>query len=423
MTCFFRTSSLVGLLLLLLTACDSVPFIDSTPDYKSTSRGRPLEIPPDLTSLSTDETYSVPGGTTYSSYSQGQTSQEPEAKLLPSAEGVRLERSGAQRWLIVSAPPEKVWPVVREFWTDLGFAVRIENLQTGVMETEWVDPSTITRDDKGAYLDKFQGWLDKLNALNTRQKFRTRIDRGEEDGITEIYMSHRSVNDVPDDGKTMIYTPVGKVDAAQTAYADNFKVDAKARAAAEDLDAELLRRLMVKLGISEQQSRTILANPVQQKRATLEREKDGAAALTLYDPFDRAWRRVGLALDRIGFLVEDRDRSRGIFYVKYSDLGGDEPEQQNKKGLLSSLKFWGDDEDEKKAKAAEPTPKKQDKGMADKLKFWESDKEKAAQEAQYRIRLDRGGDVTLVKVVDKDGKQERSPTANRILNMLHEQLK
>lgn len=418
-----RTLYFICLAAVFLTACDSIPFVDTSSDYKSSSRGRPLEVPPDLTTLSTDETYSVPGGTTYSSYSQGQDVQQPEEKLLPSAEGVRLERAGTQRWLVVSAPPEKVWPVVREFWTDLGFAVRVENLQTGVMETEWVDPASITKDDQGNYLDKFQGWLDKLNALNTRQKFRTRMDRGESDDVTEIYLSHRSVNEVPDDGKTMIYTAAGKVDASQTVVADNFKMDAKARAAAEDLDAELMRRLMVKLGISEQQSRTVMAHPVQQKRASMEREKDGAASLTLYDPFDRAWRRVGLALDRIGFLVEDRDRSRGIFYVKYSDLGGDEPEQQDKKGLLDSLKFWGDDEDEKKAKTAEPAPKKQDKGMVDKLKFWESDKEKAALEAQYRIRLDRGGDVTNVKVVDKDGKQDRSSTANRILSMLYEQLK
>ena len=421
MTRLFRTLCFTGLLSCLLAACDSIPFIDTSSDYKGAGRGRPLEVPPDLTSISTDETYSVPGGTTYSSYSQGQATQQPEEKLLPSAEGVRLERAGSQRWLVISAPPEKVWPVVREFWTDLGFAVRIENLQTGVMETEWVDPTNLTKDDQGNYLDKFQGWLDKLNALNTRQKFRTRVDRGEDENITELYMSHRSVNDVPDDGKTMIYTAVGKVDAAQTPYADNFKQDAKARAAAEDLDAELLRRLMVKLGISEQQSRTILAHPVQQKRATLEKT-DGLTSLVLNDPFDRAWRRVGLALDRVGFLVEDRDRSRGIFYVKYSDLATDEPEGDNK-GLLDSLKFWGDDDEKEKAKPAAPPPKKQDSGMVDKLKFWESDKEKAAVEAQYRIRLDRGGDTTSVKVVDKDGKPDRSPTASRILNMLYEQLK
>ena len=139
-------------------------------------RGKPLEVPPDLTSASASDTYNVPGSTTYSQYSEGQPQQEEQAeKILPTSDSVKMERAGSQRWLVVQAPPEKVWPVVREFWNELGFAVRTENPQTGVMETEWVDPSDLTNDKEGNYLDKFQGWLDKLNALSSRQKFRTRI--------------------------------------------------------------------------------------------------------------------------------------------------------------------------------------------------------------------------------------------------------
>ena len=405
-----------------LSACDSIPFIDNTSEYKGAARGKPLEVPPDLTSVNTSDTYTVPGsGTTYSSYSQGQTGPEAEEqKLLSSPDSVRLERAGAQRWLVVQAPPERVWPIVREFWTDLGFAVRVENPQTGVMETEWVDPASLTMDDKGNYLDKFQGWLDKLNALNTRQKFRTRIDRGEEDSTTEIYMSHRSVSDVPDDGKSQIVTTAGKIDASQTIYKESFAKDTKNRANAEDLDAELLRRLMVKLGISEQQSRNVVANPVQEKRASLEKDPSGNVILALNDQFDRAWRRVGLALDRIGFLVEDKDRSRGVFYVKYSDVTIDDAPEA-KKGLLDSLKFWGDDEKDKKT--AQPAPKQEEKGMVDKLKFWGDDKDKANAEKQYRIKVEHGEKGSLVYVTDKNGQPDRSPAANRILNMLYDQLK
>lgn len=406
-----------ALLATLVTGCDSIPFIDNSSDYKAAGRGKPLEVPPDLTSISTDETYSVPGGTTYSSYSQGQTTQQREEKLLPSPEGVKLEKAGSQRWLVVPAAPEKVWPIVREFWTELGFAVRVENLQTGVMETEWVDPADLIKDEQGNYLDKFQGWLDKLSALKNRQKFRTRIDRGSDEDITEIYMSHRSISEVPDDGKVRVRTVYGEV---ETGYKnEDFKKN-KGGSEAEELDAELLRRLMVKLGVAEQKSRSIIANPVQEKRASTTTDKSGIVTLVLNDAFDRAWRRVGLALDRIGFLVEDRDRSRGIFYVRYSDLEVDQPED-NKKGLLDKLKFWGDDEE--KPKQAASAPKKEEKGVMDKLKFWEDDKEKAATAAQYRVRLDRGGDVTTVVIVDKDGKRDTSRTASRILNMLYEQLK
>lgn len=409
--------------ILALAGCDSIPFIDTTSDYKSAGRGKPLEVPPDLTSASASDTYNVPGGTTYSQYSEGQGQQEEQTeKILPTSDSVKMERAGSQRWLVVQAPPEKVWPVVREFWNELGFAVRTENPQTGVMETEWVDPSDLTKDKEGNYLDKFQGWLDKLNALSSRQKFRTRIDRGTEEETTEIYLSHRSVSDVPDDGKQRVRTIYGEV---ETGYKnedfDKKKGSKEARAIAEDIDAELLRRLMVRMGVEEQKSHTIMASASTEKRATFEQGKTGNAKLTVNDPFDRAWRRVGLALDRIGFVVEDRDRSRGIYYVRYSDVSIDDPASEpKKKGLLDSLKFWGDDEEEK-SKA--PAPKKEEKGLTDKLKFWGDDKDKAEREKQYRIQIGRGEDTSAVTVTDQNGQVDTSPTANRILAMLYDQLK
>jgi outer membrane protein assembly factor BamC len=409
--------------ILVLAGCDSIPFIDTTSDYKSAGRGKPLEVPPDLTSASASDTYNVPGGTTYSQYSEGQGQHEEQTeKILPTSDSVKMERAGSQRWLVVQAPPEKVWPVVREFWNELGFAVRTENPQTGVMETEWVDPSDLTKDKEGNYLDKFQGWLDKLNALSSRQKFRTRIDRGTEEETTEVYLSHRSVSDVPDDGKQRVRTIYGEV---ETGYRnedfEKKKGSKEGRAIAEDIDAELLRRLMVRMGVEEQKSHTIMAAASTEKRATFEQDKSGNTKLTVNDPFDRAWRRVGLALDRIGFVVEDRDRSRGVFFVRYSDISIDDPQSEaKKKGLLDTLKFWGDDEEEK-SKA--PAPKKEEKGLTDKLKFWGEDKDKAEREKQYRIQIGRGEETSAVTVTDQNGQVDVSPTANRILAMLYDQLK
>lgn len=414
---------LVSLITILaLAGCDSIPFIDTTSDYKGAGRGKPLEVPPDLTSASSSDTYNVPGSATYSQYSEGQAQQEDEPeKILPSSDSVKMERAGSQRWLVVQAPPEKIWPVVREFWNELGFAVRTENPQTGVMETEWVDPSSLTKDQEGNYLDKFQGWLDKLNTLSSRQKFRTRLDRGTEEETTEIYMSHRSVSDVPDDGKVRVRTIAGEI---ETGYRkedlDKKKGSKEARAIAEDIDAELLRRLMVRLGVEEQKSHAIMASASTEKRASLEQDKKGSSKLTVNDPFDRAWRRVGLALDRIGFVVEDRDRSRGIYYVRYSDVSIDDPQSETKKkGLLDSLKFWGDDEEEKPKAPA----KKEEKGLTDKFKFWGDDKDKAEREKQYRIQIGRGEETSDVTVTDQNGQVDTSPTANRILAMLFDQLK
>ena len=410
------------LVALSLSACDSIPFMDNTPDYKGAGRGRPLEVPPDLTSATTTDTYALPGGTTYSAYSQEHDTQGAveEEKLLSSPDNVKLERAGAQRWLVVQAPAEKVWPIVRDFWTELGFAVRIEDMQTGVMETEWLDPAELTKDDKGNYLGKFQGWLDKMSALNNRQKFRTRIDRGAEEGSTEIYMSHRSISGsaAADGGKVLVHTSYGVIDTGyKKEELDDKNKSSEERAAAEDLDAELLRRLTVKLGITEQQSRSVIANPVVEKHATLDKDKAGNATLAVNDQFDRAWRRVGLALDRIGFLVEDKDRSRGVFYVKYSAATIDDAPEQ-KKGLLDKLKFWGDDD--KKADAA---PQKEEKGLAEKLKFWESDKNKPDTDQKYGIKVEHGESSSQVTVTDRSGQPDHSATANHILNMLYEQLK
>jgi outer membrane protein assembly factor BamC len=415
-----RASSLLLPLFLLanLTACDSIPFVDTTPDYKGAGRARPLEVPPDLTASPSSDTFSVPGGTSYSTYTQAQEGQEAGVeKVLQSPEGVRLERSGAQSWLVVDAPAEKIWPVIREFWIDMGFAVRVENPQIGVMETEWIESDAIKKDASGNVLSKFDKWLDKLSGFADRKKFRTRLDRGVEAGTTEIYMTHRSVSGAPDDGKNRIQTQLGEID---TGYRADAKDAPKADANDAELDAELLRRLMVKLGVEEQKSQSILAEAVTIKRAEVIKESDGSARLLLNDQFDRAWRRVGLALDRIGFVIEDKDRSNGLFFVRYADVDIDDTPKK-KKGLLDTLKFWGDDD---KKQAQTPVEKEQ-KSVIDSLKFWGSDdKGKTNPEKQYRIKVaDGDAGNAVVSVVDTNGARVRTTTANRIIALMYEQLK
>lgn len=416
----FKAATVCLLLLASLAGCDSIPFINTTSDYKASGRARPLEVPPDLTASPTSDAYSIPGSTSYSSYSQTQDEQEPGVeKVLATPEGVRLERAGGQRWLVVNAPAEKIWPVIREFWTDMGFAVRVENAQVGVMETEWVDADLVKKDDSGNIGQKFDKWLDKLSGFADKKKFRTRLDRGVEANTTEIYMTHRSVASAPDDGKNIVRTQLGNIDSGYKADAQSNTGTAMTAHDAE-LDSELLRRLMVKLGVEEQKSKTIVAEAVELKRAEVVQEAEGSALLVLNDPFDRAWRRVGLALDRIGFVMEDKDRSTGVFFVRYADVDIDDTPKK-KKGLFETLKFWGDDD--KKAAATEP--KKEEKSMIEKLKFWGTDdKKKANPDTQYRIKVaDGGNDNATVAVVDKEGTHLKTTTANRIVALLYEQLK
>ena len=403
----------------VITACDSIPFIENTSDYKGAGRSKPLEVPPDLTAMRTSDAYSVPGSATYSGYSQDQEGQEVGVEqVLPNAEGVRMEKAGAQRWLVVTAPAEKIWPVIREFWLDQGFAVRVENAETGVMETEWIEADAIKlKEDSRNVGEKFDAWLDKLSGLADRRKFRTRLERGEKEGTTEIYMTHRTVAGAPDDGKNYVNTQLGKIDTGYRIDAADKKLNT-AEQFDSDLDVELLRRLMVKLGVAEKQAQQIAANPVSPQRATVVKESDSSVTLNINDSFDRGWRRVGLALDRVGFVTEDKDRSQGIFFVRYADVDIDDTPKK-KKGLLDTLKFWGDDEDEK----SNPKPK-DEKSITEKLKFWKGKDEKTDPAKQYRIKVSEKEDGTSsVNVVDAEGKRNPSTTANRIISLLYDQLK
>jgi outer membrane protein assembly factor BamC len=410
--------SLAILMTLSLAACDSIPFIDNSSDYKGAGRAKPLEVPPDLTVVRSSEAYAVPGSATYSTYNQEQDGQEVGVEqVLPKTGGVRMEKAGAQRWLVVNAPAEKIWPVIREFWLDQGFAVRVESPETGVMETEWIQADAIKlKEEKRNIGERFDDWMDKLSGLADRRKFRTRIERGEVEGTTEIYMAHRTVPGAPDDGKNIVTTQLGKIDTGYRLGSDK-KNTAAVDQYDQDLDTELLRRLMVKLGVAEKEADKIATNPEAEKRAEVVKQADSSVTLIVRDSFDRGWRRVGLALDRIGFVTEDKDRSNGLFFVRYADVDIDDAPKK-KKGLLETLKFWGEDDD--KTKSAP----KDERSTVEKLKFWKGKDEKKDPSKQYRIKVSENDNgTTNVNVVDAEGKPNPSTTANRIISLLYEQLR
>ena len=369
-----------------LSGCSSVnSLLESKKiDYKSASSNKlpPLEIPPDLTAPSRDERYTVPdvgggkGGASFSVYSaerSGANRTTTAQDVLPVADKLRIERSGSQRWLVVPMAPDKLWANVKEFWQDTGFIVNVERPEAGVMETDWAEnraklPNDFIRGTLGKVFDD-------LYSTAERDKFRTRLEPGAEPGTTEIYISHR--------GMYEIYT---NERSNETRW--------QPRPADADLEAEMLRRLMVRLGVEEARTSAMLAAAPTAERAKLVgRSSDGTGALELQEPFDRAWRRVGLALDRVGFTVEDRDRSQGIYYVRYVD-----PEADGKKG--------------------------DDKGLVSKLMFWKSSGNSALDSnPKYRISIQTTGNQSRVQVLTREGGTDTSDTSRKILGLLLEQLK
>lgn len=372
-----HTSCLLAVLV-SLAGCSSTLFESKKIDYKSqTNRVPTLEIPPDLTQPSRDERYVVPdinpkGTATYSGYNAertGQTATAANSEVLPSVNNMKVERDGSHRWLSVQMPADKLWPLVKQFWQENGFLIASESMESGVMETDWAENrAKLPQDAIRATLGKL---LDSLYSTSERDKFRTRLEVSSEAGYTDIFISHRGMEEV--------YSTQTK---DQTVW--------QPRQADPELEAEFLRRLMVRLGADEKRATALAAVQPAAERARLEKEGGQASRVTVFESFDRAWRRVGLALDRVGFTVEDRDRNQGIYYVRYVD-----PDADNVK---------------------------KDDGMLSKLAFWRS-KNDPSKKVQYRVRVSGSGTESSVQVLTTEGGVDTSETARKIMGLLYEQLK
>jgi len=345
-------------------------------DYKSASKAPTvpnLSVPPDLTQLQRDNRYQVPeaasGTATATQYNvKGNAVAQPGQNsviAINSLAGMHIERDGSQHWLVVKQSPEVLWPQIKDFWQDSGFLINIEHPAEGVMETDWAEnrakiPTDIVRETLGKVLDS-------LWSTGERDKFRTRLERGA-DGSTEIYISHRGVEEVltGSQKESVTWQPRPSDPALETVF---------------------LSRLMARLGndpsmVKKAESSTVVEAP----HAKLVKDATGGY-VEVDEGFEHAWRRVGLALDRVGFTVEDRDRTQGLYFVRYID----EAKDAQSKGFFSRLFSFGSDD--------------------------------AAKAAKYRISIKETGDTSRVVVLNNDGKPEVSTAGDKILSLLNDQLK
>ena len=334
-------------------------------DYKSATKGSTLEVPPDLNQLSRETRYAVPGGMVSANALQaGQAAQPGGPQTAPAKMGdVRIERNGDQRWLVINRPADKLWEPVREFWLENGFTLALDQSKLGIMETDWAEnrakiPQDIIRSTLGKVLDS-------LYSTGERDKFRTRMERAA-DGSTEVYVSHR-----------------GMIEVFNSATKDSTVW--QPRPSDPELETEFLRRMMVKLGVSQEQAKAVASASAQRPPAARVASVGDVPVVQIDEGFDRAWRRVGLALDRTGFTVEDRDRSQGVYFVRYVEPKGDKKE----KGFLGKL----------------------------------FSSEKAVPPLKYRIVVRSQGEATTVSVLNAAGAPETSANASSIVRVLAEDLK
>ena len=367
----------LSLLAIAAAGCSSMPNSKKI-EYKSAGKVATLEVPPDLSQIAKDDRFAVPdsagkGSATFSAYSADRTpaAQAQNSTVLPTVDKIRIERSGNQRWLVVAAPPDKLWDTVKDFWQETGFIINVEKPDAGFMETDWAENRAKIGDD---FIRNSLGKiLDSIYSTGERDKFRTRFEPGSEPGTTEIFISHRGMEEV--------YTSAGSGER-DTRW--------QPRPADPELEAEMSRRLMVRMGSDEKRAETSVAAVKSEPKAKLSKADGGAGTLEVYERFDRAWRRVGLALDQVGFTVEDRDRSRGLYFVRYVD-----PEVDNQK---------------------------KDSGWMSKLTFWKSSAPAANSKVQYRIYVGDAGAQSTVQVLSPEGGVDKSDTAKKILALLLLQL-
>jgi len=361
-----------------LVGCESIGPVGKRIDYKSTSAAPPLELPPELSQPRYDDRFAV---STASGLAAANAARPNRNDLLPSNPDARIARAGSERWIVAKATPEQAWSIARQYWTDTGFVVAVEQPTIGVMETDWAEnradmPSDFLRSTIGKYLEAF-------TSTYKRDKFRTRIERGAEPGTVEIYVSHRGMEQVP----TVMMDNRYGAGFAWAVMPPN-----------PNLEAEMLSRLMMRFGAPESQAAATAVNapgeraaPATPDRARVEKGADGVSKLIVDDPFDRAWRRVGLALDRSGFTVVDRDRSSGVYFVRYADPDSDMTKKDREESWLAKLMFW----------------KKDDKDKPE----------------QYRIKVVEAAPASVVSVQDPKGEPDRTQNSEKILALLKDQLK
>lgn len=284
-----------------------------------------LEIPPDLSSLPTHSDYTLPrGSATLNAFEQNP--DETDHTVLPINNQAKLVKAGTQRWLVVQSRPEKIWSEIKDFWIASGFSLTIEDPAIGIMETDWKENrAKLPQDWLNQMLSKISTRLISTGELD---KYRTRIERGTDPETVDIYLTHRGMQEV--------YRNTGTT----TAPSDSDTVAStiwEPRQSDPELEAQMLGLLMQYLGYSQKTIQATLKAPTLQQSTIRIVGTDPSQVLEILDSFDRAWRRVGLAIENAGYIITDRNRAEGTYYVRRADQDIAKEENTN---IFSKLAFW-----------------------------------------------------------------------------------
>ncbi|WP_250865814.1 outer membrane protein assembly factor BamC [Caballeronia sp. INSB1] len=338
-------------------------------NYKAAETAPSLTVPSDLTTADISQRYAAPpkinslGGAAERSV----TPAGNPTLGVPNAQdpfGMHIESDGDRRWLVVDGrSPDQIWGPLKEFWEENGFTLKTDAPQTGIMATDWAENRANIPNDW--FRNSVGKLLDFAYSSGTRDMFRTQVDRAS-DGSTDISITHSAMEEV--------LTGQDKTSSRWEARPRN-----------PALEAAVLTKLMQKFGLTEAQSQKLMAQARPSGAKVAVDQSARGSTLDLAEPFDRAWLRVGLALDRTNFTVDNRDRDKGIYYVHFSDSMA----ELKKDGLFG--------------------------------KFFSGNTPKPTRQFLVNVRP-KAESVTQVGVVDANGQPDTSSDAQRIVSLLHAQL-
>lgn len=328
-----------------------------------------LEVPPDLLSIDSKDELSAavaPLGETVSlsEYSRGQQSRGATENTTPSATvglvlgaDMQVLRDGAQWWLNIPGKPGQSWEKLKAFWAQTGLDLQRENLELGVIETKW------TENKAGVPMSSIlRKAFESIYSNSTRDKFVMRLEPGLAPDTTDIFLTHRGMEQVAkDEGVNWFPRPSDP-----------------------ELEVEMLKRLAAYLGAPEEKANALAAQAAQANLSTIavfDKGPEGQLSLTVNLDFARTWRRVGNALTRLEFALEDFDRGSGVYYVSGTVAS------QAEKGWFGSL--FSDAE---------------------------------TKEQTFKVRVRDEGSRCRVTVLNPAGEHDNSPTAQAFLERLEKEL-
>ena len=292
---------------LVLSSCnylmgDEGMFRDRGGAYLEAQAVSQMEIPETLDSYTLDQLYVIPEQivTIAAPFEEIPMPKPIETRR---REGVIIQSLATNRWILIDATPGQVWPLVRDYWTELQIILDFENPTNGIMETAWVEVD---------------------NAQEKRHKYRVAIEPGLHSGYSEIYIVHM---------ENLRTEPIPLV-LNWPQYSDS-----------EDLEREIMSSISQYLAdrydFFQACTACFLAGSIQaESKANIVENESGEQVLELKIDYDRAWVQIREALETAEILIVDSNRDQNFFNVRFSGL----TEEGNDPGFIRRI-FGGDNED------------------------------------------------------------------------------